>query len=379
MKGIRMTYSGAFAFGFFCLCVAAGGLFAVEDLDIGGAVLYDYDPKTQPGDAVFGTIVANMQQDHPGRNAHGGPVCLQYANGNLAVFYTNTSGHNIDGWSEYALSTDGGKTWAKYNPVKHSYDAYRKNPKEPVWVEEGLVTGDGTAILFLTRLKGGKRLENGLLRSSDHGASWTEYETFTPPVVGYPCATAVSGDTAYVLFDSNEGPHVLYASTDQGRTWQRRSVLPLDDDKWYGAMCLMADGRLLAGAYTEKNEKAFYYCISADGGQTWGEQKTAIVPKGIRDPELACLEGQYFLHGRSGNKGEGANRFVLYTSRDGENWNEGILVSRDPRGPDGYSHNCIVRKNGKPDATQLMINYSIIYSGRNTNQYVFFVKPKHEE
>lgn len=358
-----------------CSFVITGMVYAADS----GAGLYDYDPGTQPGDAVFGTIIADMEHDHPGRCSHGGPVCLQYANGDIAAFYANTSDHNIDGWSEYALSKDGGKTWEKYNKVSYSYEAYQKNPEEPVWVEEGLVTDAGDVILFLTRFKDGKRVENGILRSSDNGVSWTEYETFTPAVVGYPCAAAVSEDISYVLFDSNEGPHVLYVSTDNGSTWERRSALSLDDDKWYGALCIMADGRLLAGAYTEKNEQAFYYCISDDGGRTWGGQQSAVVAKGIRDPELACLNGRYYLHGRSGHGGEGAHRFVLYTSNDGEQWNEGIVVSSDERGPDGYSHNCIVRKNGPHGPAELMVLYSIIYEGKDTNEYVFFVRPENKK
>ncbi len=371
-----MKHYGIFGVVICCSFVITGMVYAADGAAMGGAVLYDYDPGTQPGDAIFGTIIADMEHDHPGRCSHGGPVCLQYANGDIAAFYANTSDHNIDGWSEYALSKDGGKTWEKYNKVSYSYEAYQKNPEEPVWVEEGLVTDTGTVILFLTRFKDGERVENGLLKSADNGVSWTEYETFTPAVVGYPCAVAVSDKTNYVLFDSIEGPHVLYASTDNGRTWERRSVLSLDDDKWYGALCLMADGRLLAGAYTEKNEKAFYYCISDDGGRTWGGQQSTVVAKGIRDPELACLNGRYYLHGRSGHGGEGAHRFVLYTSRDGETWSEGIVVSSDERGPDGYSHNCIVRKNGPHGPAELMVLYSIIYEGKDTNEYVFFVRPE---
>ncbi|MFO7976212.1 MAG: sialidase family protein [Candidatus Hydrogenedentota bacterium] len=335
-------------------------------------MIYDYDPSTRVGDAVFGTLVADMQNDHPGRCSHGGPVCLQYANGVIAAFYANTSDHNLDGWTEYALSEDGGKTWDKYNKLPYSYEVYQDGTQEYAWVEEGLVTGKGTAVLFVTHFTDGKRTGNGLLKSYDHGASWTEYEPFGGGVVGYPCAVAVSGDTNYVLFDSNAGPHILYASTDDGRTWKKRSTLPLDDEKWYGAMCLGAEGRLLAGAYTQKDERHFHYCISADGGATWSEQKAAVVDKAIRDPELAYVGGRYYLHGRSGHQGPGAHRFVLYTSENGEDWSDGTIVSGDRRGPDGYSHNCIVQKSDGPP--ELMVLYSIIYEGRDTNEHVFFVR-----
>ena len=146
-------------------------------------------------------------------------------------------------------------------------------------------------------------------------------------------------------------------------------------------MCLMEDGRLLAGAYDSKDENHFYYCISKDQGHTWGEQKRAYVDKKIRDPEVAYLAGRYYLHGRSGNSGKYGNRFVIYQSEDGENWGEGIIVNNDVNGPDGYSHNCIINKYKKDVPNELMVLYSIIYEPykkRNTNEYVFFVKPLSE-
>ena len=130
------------------------------------------------------------------------------------------------------------------------------------------------------------------MRSLDHGSTWSDFQRIDGDFVGYPCAVAVSGETNFVLYDSKDGgPHVLYASSDDGQSWTRRSTLPLDDDKWYGAMCLMPDGRILAGAYTEKDEHHFYYCISEDQGKTWSEQQRTYVDKMIRDPELAWLGG----------------------------------------------------------------------------------------
>jgi len=359
--------------GFCLLALLPGAVYAQDGEDIGGAVIYDYDPSTRLGDDVFGTLVADMENDHPGRCSHGGPVCLQYANGVIAAFYANTSDHNTDGWTEYATSEDGGKTWDKYHKLPYSYEIYQSDPRKRAWVEEALVTSKGTAVLFVTHFTDDKRTGNGFLKSYDHGATWTEYEPLDIGVVGYPCAVAVSGDTNYLLLDSNAGPHVLCVSTDDGATWRKKSVLPLDHDKWYGAMCLGADRRLLAGAYTQKDEDHFHYCLSEDRGTTWSEQKSAVVDKAIRDPELAYVGGRYYLHGRSGHHGPGAHRFVLYVSENGEDWSEGIVISGDTRSPDGYSHNCIVHKGDGPP--ELMVLYSIIYEGRDTNEYVFFLRP----
>ncbi len=358
---------------------------------IGGSVIYDYDPTTRLGDKVFGTIVCDFENDNLSRNSHGGPVALELANGNLFAFYTNASGHNVDGWSEYSISSDGGRTWEMYNKFNYSYNTYRNNPMVVAWVVSGLVTSEGTVVLFIIHMGndvyGGvsEGVTNlGFMRSYDHGATWTGYQPLDGSFVGFPVQVAVAGETNYVLFEveGREGPHVLYASTDDGRSWSKRSTLPLDDENWYGALCVMEDGRLLAGAYKTDDEHHLYYCISEDEGRTWGEQKLAYLDKKIRDPKLAYLDGRYYLHGRSGQRGEGSRLFVVYQSEDGEDWGEGTIVSSFARSLDGYSQNVVINKYKEDVANELMVLYSIAYkfpnepefSYRHTNSYVFFIK-----
>jgi hypothetical protein len=350
--------------------------------NIDDAVIYDYNANTKLGDDVFGTIVADFSDTTGGRmrNSHGGPVCMEYTDGTLVAFYTNTSGHNIDGWSEYALSRDGGRTWDKYHPFPFSKNAYEKDPKCPVWVEEGLVTENGTVVLILTHFQKGesdKRIKNSITYSKDLGRSWIDPRPFSDKVIGYPAAVASKRDVNYILFDGQGNPplHELYVSTDSGETWTKRSTLPLQENAWYGAMCIMDDGRILAGAYVTDDENHLYYCISQDGGFTWSDQERTYLDKKIRDPELACLDGKYYLHGRSGHKGDGLGRFVLYQSNDGILWKKGVIVSSDTRKLDGYSHNCIINKFNKNVSLELMVLYSIVYSGRCTSEYVFFIKP----
>ncbi|MFV2066263.1 MAG: sialidase family protein [Pirellulales bacterium] len=368
------------------LCVLAllRGVVTAQDYerpqDIDGAVIYDYDPATTLGDDVFGTVIADFGDPVNGqlRCSHGGPVCMEYANGTVVAFYANTSSHNVDGWSEYAFSRDGGRTWDKYHPFPYSHEAYKKNPKRPVWIEEGLVTEKGTAVLFLTHFENGQRMGNSIVRSHDNGITWSDPVPVADEAIGYPTAVVVAGTLNYVLFDSTKnGDHELYVSGDDGQTWRKQSTLPLQTNAWYGAMCMMKDGRLLAGAYVTRDEDHFYYCIGESDGRTWDKQRKAHLDKKIRDPELAYLDGKYYLHGRSGHHGDGSHRFVLYQSSDGIRWKDGVIVSGDERLPDGYSHNCIINKYNNDVPNELMTLYSIIYSPPRTSEYVFFVKPEH--
>ena len=349
------------------------------------AYMYCYGPYNTVGAKIFGTIVCNFEKDDPGRNSHGGPAALQYPNGDLVAFYTNASGHNTDGWSEYSVSKDGGNTWSMYNKLDYSYNAYQTDRSRPAWVERGLVTVEGTIVLFISELRntgsgGDGRVGSGFMRSRDNGQTWSEYKPLDGAFVGYPVATAVVGSTNYILYNSS-GPHVLYVSNDDGLTWNRRSTLL--SGVWYGTMCFMEDGRLIAGAYRTTDENHFYYSISNDNGFTWGPQKTAYLDKKIRNPKIACLNGKYYLFGRSGEAGEYRWQFVVYQSDDGENWNPGVMVNVEPNPSDGYSDVCMIDKG---DGPELMLLYSIAYRAQNnnptgwvnwiTNSYVFFVKPQ---
>ena len=340
------------------------------------AVIYDHDPSTSVGDRVFGDLICDFERTSPGRNSHGGPVCMEFPNGRIVAFHTNTSDHNLDGWSEYAVSEDRGRTWKKNNRHPDSYNSYRKHDGRSVWVQEGLVTENGTGVLFLSRFKNEKRTGIFVQRSFDHGETWTDLRAVDGDFIGAPAAVAVSGKTNLVLFDcdGSKGLHVLYSSEDDGRTWRQRSILPLPRSAWYGALCIMQDGRVLAGAYESDDEDHLHYCISNDAGVHWSRARRSPLDKKIRDPELACLGGKYYLHGRSGHRGKTANQFVLYQSDDGIDWDSGVFISSERGGYDGYSHNCIINKYDAGIANELMIEYSIRYQGRDTNEYVFFIR-----
>jgi len=202
--------------------LAAGTVFAQDGESIDGALIYDHDPSTKLGDDVFGTIVSDLEHDFPGRNSHGGPVCLEYPNGQIVAFNTNTSDHNLDGWSEYALSRDGGKSWKMYNRFPYSFEAYQRDPGRPAWVEAGLVTRKGTVVLFITHFGEGTRSMSGFMRSFDQGVSWTTYESVDGPHIGYPVATAVDGSTNYIVYDSAGGGPTFCTSVpttgDPGRS-----------------------------------------------------------------------------------------------------------------------------------------------------------------
>ena len=85
------------------------------------------------------------------------------------------------------------------------------------------------------------------------------------------------------------------------------------------------------------------YVISDDGGHTWSEPKIAHLKKKIRNPQMALLNGSYFMSGRSGHYGEKAEKghFLLYSSKDGLNWDDGTYLRMREAGTGAYSNSIV--------------------------------------
>ena len=119
-------------------------------------------------------------------------------------------------------------------------------------------------------------------------------------------------------------------------------------------------GRLHVYAYNENDERAMDHVVSEDGGITWGEPGVCYLAKGIRNPQTALIDGVYILHGRA----EQESGFVLYSSEDGHNWDEGTYIG-NVKGVCYYSNNIVLKNNeGK---NRLLIQYSEIYIPSRVN------------
>lgn len=84
----------------------------------------------------------------------------------------------------------------------------------------------------------------------------------------------------------------------------------------------------------------------------------------------------YFLHGRSGGYGKGRGNLVLYSSKDGINWDEGeYLMSRKqtPGAVDSYSGNALVGKYDPSRPERLLVQADISYDGLRVNIHHWWV------
>ena len=114
------------------------------------------------------------------------------------------------------------------------------------------------------------------------------------------------------------------------------------------------EGKLHVYAYNMNDEVNMDHVISEDCGKTWGEATVCFLKDGIRNPQVAQIDGVYVVHGRNAP----LTGFVLYTSLDGQNWDEGSYLGT-AEGCCYYSNNIVLKNpEGK---NRLLIQYSEMY------------------
>ena len=141
--------------------------------------------------------------------------------------------------------------------------------------------------------------------------------------------------------DPHRGVNV-FASTDQGATWQRRGHVAFPDPCWHEAMIVeRKDGTLWMLARTRRG---IMQTISEDRGRTWSAPSA---PAGISHPvarfhvrRIASGRILMIKHGETMDSHEGRSKLTAWLSEDeGLSWKGGLML--DHRSSISY-----------PDATQ---------------------------
>jgi hypothetical protein len=349
------------------------------------------------------------------RSGHGNNSLAECRNGDIVAFYSvtgigadNLNGHGTAGWSEYRRSTDGGQTWSDPVVFEYSKRMWEGDEVHSALVYSVITAPNGTLIATVIRYaneKWQKQRAPVYFLSHDHGHTWQgprEFdESATVDEIAYTMDTAfVHGGEVFLVFRGGGsdmtpgGPHTLWVSADNGESFRQRSVLPFEQAHYYWAAGALDDGQIIVYSYNahfkredQTAEQNIPYVISTDGGRTWSDVRTTHFAKGIRNLQMSGKLGPwYFMHGRSGSyprervgDDPGPGHFVLYSSRDGIHWDEGIvLMSRlqTPGGGDCYSANEVIGKYDPQTPERLLIHADISYSGAKTNMHQWWVTPK---
>ncbi|GAB3985929.1 hypothetical protein GCM10028807_02250 [Spirosoma daeguense] len=362
---------------------------------------FSFKPAGVPNDGI-------MFVDHEatGRSGHVGLALTECKNGDILAFYMNTNGkiwdgHGTAGWTEYKRSRDGGKTWEKPVILEYSKKIWDQN--------KNLIESRDFLSFFCAYVSSVVTLPNGdilamisqrtprttmqwqrkplYMVSHDNGQSWDEPkildENATIEEVSLTHSdggTVVHNGVVYSVYIGKlgMGEYSLYASRDNGKTFQKLSDNIFKKRSWkenfyYAAINVIEGGKLIIYGYNQEDEHNLPYIISEDGGTTWSEIKTTYLEKRIRSAQLSDKIGDYyFMSGRSGNEGEEPMNLVLYTSKNGIDWDRGIYLNKIQKAIDSYSALEVIGKYNSTVPKRLLIQASDGYgigSRSNVKQY----------
>lgn len=355
-----------------------------------------------------GILFVDQQKDN--RSGHGGITLTECKNGDILAFYSvtwseNWRGHSVAGWSEYRRSTDSGKSWSDPIVLDYSKQIWDSRDLFSALVFSVETAPNGTLVATVVRYANAfweKQLPPVYLLSYDHGHTWSELRKFDESAsvddISMTMNTSfVHEGKIFIVFRGGQsnmypgGPHTLWVSYDNGESFSKRSVLPFNDADYYWAAGALDNGDIIIYTYNahyrredQTAEKNIPYVISDDGGFTWSQLRTTYFKKGIRNMQLSGKLGEYyFMHGRSGSyqrelvdDDPGPGNFVLYSSKDGINWDEGVLLmsrQKTPGGGDCYSANEIIGKYDHASPARLLIQSDISYDGSRTNIHHWWV------
>ncbi len=348
-----------------------------------------------------------------GKSGHGNNSITECQNGDLVAFYSVTGigkdhwdGHGVGGWSEYRRSTDGGLTWSKPTVFDYSRRMWDGDEVCSALVYSLVTAPNGTLIATVIRYAnvGWKKQRTPVyFLSDDHGHTWKgphEFdESATVDDISFTMNTSFVHDgEVFIVFRGGTsnmtpgGPQTLWVSSDDGKSFSQRSILPFDHATYYWAAGALDDGEIIVYTYDahlktvdKTAEQNIPYVTSKDGGRTWSEVHTTHFGKGIRNMQLSGKLGErYFIQGRSGSNSRvlvsddpGPNNFVLYSSPDGIHWDDGIVLmsrSQTPGSGDCYSANEVIGKYDPATPERLLIHSDVSYGGgRITNMHQWWV------
>ena len=355
----------------------------------GKYVNYEVDTSL-PSD---GTVFADLSIKK--RSGHISHALVEYKKDCILAFYSNCSGtrptklpgHSGFGWLETRRSTDGGKSWEEPKVFDYSWNCFLNEPFTVV-CEFAVSTKENEIVAFLTRNENPNGWEPYntpyVIKSTDGGYTWSEPKELCGRKGRIFDAIVIDSDI-YVLMHNNEmffadkEEHIyyLYKSDNGGETFTEHSSLPNHVIGYgYGNLVYRDDGALICYRYLPSDEFNMPYDISYDKGKSWTEHGMSYCTKRIRNPQVRKVKGGYILHGRSGLMSfDIPIAFVLYTSKDGINWDEGEYLCKKT-GNGAYYSNSIVFD--KEDGSQrILIQASIPWGGPwqvNVNHWWLTIK-----
>ena len=300
---------------------------------------------------AIGTLKISAEElyiDNKARNrsGHMSHAMVEYAPGKVIAFNSNCSakrlnGHSAFGWIEYRYSEDAGKSWSESYELPCSKEILLDGVYS-ISIEKAVFL-DGVLTCFAVRnTQGGEVCCEPwdtplVIQSYDLGKTWEEPVEFSSHKGRIYDAKVKDGVIYAVetcdkdfLSEIKEDRYRLFTSRDNGKSFQEESIIDMESFKrGYAALQFLADGSMLVYACDLDNSYVLEVSRSRDNGKTWERVPHIRLKHGMRNVQIAPLGSGYVMHGRAWlNESWGCGQ-VIYTSRDGINWDDGIILERE--------------------------------------------------
>ena len=261
----------------------------------------------------------NVGFPREGKTIGQGPTELMIFNGRCTLFFSTHSKHWANDWRSWFLTSDDGfKTWSKPAEVPGRL-------KERTFIRNHIVTRDGRIIVPFQHYVGPDDEQdkapldraftnprNGVLISSDGGATWTEHGDIrlTPNdrYFGWAennLAELSDGRIAMIIRADALGGVLYYAeSKDGGRTWPEFASITRVPNPGSKATLYPLGGDTVAMLHNpnSKQRTPLALWISFDGMKTWPYQRVLVLessdgPKGrLNYPDGFVSKDKQWLH-----------------------------------------------------------------------------------
>jgi len=349
--------------------VKAGEVFKFEKMVLlalrDGAALREFNPSVplvlkNPGaefqdEARPGAMIIGMDRTPKGR---------------IWGCWTGT-GDKRDGYFLLATSDDDGATWSKPRLAVGA----RTEPEQKL---SGALVGNlwtdpkGRLWLFFDQQIGDPkgRITNWFIRCDDPDAAdpkWSEPVQFAEGCTLNKPTVLKNGDWLLPVSDWQKKTARVFASTDEGKTWQERGNVKFPNWEFDEHMTVeLRDGRLWMLARTKGQP---HETFSDDGGKTWSEPQPAATLQNINTRFfLRRLQSGNILLVKNGKANERtrhrSDMSAFLSDDDGKTWKGGLLLDERtavtyPDGfesPDGLIH-ILYDWNRHTDAEILMARF----------------------